>query len=202
VQFVNIRDRGLGGNITGTTLFSSFDRGYLSTSTVTSVSMSADTTAAKDKPMTHGMSLYGNANAVYAQASFFGRVNYSYKEKYLASAIFRADGSTMFAKDHQWGYFPSLSAGWVASNESFMESTKNWLDFLKVRASWGSNGNDGISAFNYLSLISLSNAQYNFGSDNSTLTQGSYPSTIGVENTKWETSYQTNIGIDARLLKQ
>jgi len=190
----------VGGNITGTTLFSSFDRGYLSTSTVTSVSMSADTTAAQRQTMTHGMSLYGNANAVYAQASFFGRVNYSYKEKYLASAIFRADGSTMFAKDHQWGYFPSLSAGWVASNESFMESTKNWLDFLKVRASWGSNGNDGISAFNYLSLISLSNARYNFGSDNSTLTQGSYPSTIGVENTKWETSYQTNIGIDARLL--
>jgi TonB-linked SusC/RagA family outer membrane protein len=146
------------------------------------------------------MSLYGNANAVYAQASFFGRINYSFKEKYLAGATLRADGSTMFAPGHQWAYFPSLSAGWVASNESFMESTKNWLDFLKVRASWGANGNDGISAFNYLSLISLSNARYNFGSDNTTLTQGSYPKSIGVENTKWETSYQTNIGIDARLL--
>jgi hypothetical protein len=146
------------------------------------------------------MSLYGNANAIYAQASFFGRMNYSYEDKYLASAIFRADGSTMFAQDHQWGYFPSLSVGWVVSNETFMESTKSWLDFLKVRASWGSNGNDGISAFNYLSLISLSNAQYNFGNSNTNLTNGSYPSTLGVEKTKWETSRQTNFGIDAQML--
>jgi len=190
----------VGGNITGETLFGTFNRGYLSNSTVTSVAMSADTTAKNKQTMTHGMSLYGNASAAVVHASFFGRVNYSYKEKYLATAIFRADGSTMFAPGHQWGYFPSLSAGWVASSESFMESTKSWLDFLKVRASWGTNGNDRIGTFNYLSLISLSNARYNFGSDNTTLTQGSYPKSIGVENTKWETSYQTNIGIDARLL--
>ena len=179
------------GNNTGATLFSSFDRGYLSNSTVTSISMSADTSAANRQTVTNGMSLSGNANAVYAQSSFFGRINYSFKEKYLASAIFRADGSTMFAPGHQWGYFPSLSAGWVASSEDFMASTSNWLNFLKVRASWGSNGNDGISAFNYLSLISLSNARYNFGNDNTTLTQGSYPQTIGVENTKWE-SFSSN----------
>jgi TonB-linked SusC/RagA family outer membrane protein len=188
-----------GGN-TGATLFGSFDRGYLSNSTVTSISMSADTSAANRQTVTNGMSLSGNANAVYAQSSFFGRVNYSYKEKYLASAIFRADGSTMFAPGHQWGYFPSLSVGWIASSEDFMASTGDWLNFLKVRASWGSNGNDGISAFNYLSLISLSNARYNFGNDNTTLTQGSYPSTIGVESTKWETSRQTDVGIDARFL--
>ena len=179
------------GNNTGATLFSSFDRGYLSNSMVTSISMSADTSAANRQTVTNGMSLSGNANAVYAQSSFFGRINYSFKEKYLASAIFRADGSTMFAPGHQWGYFPSLSAGWVASSEDFMASTNNWLNFLKVRASWGSNGNDGISAFNYLSLISLSNARYNFGNDNTTLTQGSYPQTIGVENTKWE-SFPSN----------
>lgn len=190
----------VGGLNTGSTLFGTFDRGYLSTSNITSISMSADTTTANRQTVPHSMSLYGNANAIYAQASFFGRINYSYKEKYLASAIFRADGSTMFAKDHQWGYFPSLSVGWVASSESFMASSKTWLDFLKVRASWGSNGNDGITAFNYLSLISLSNAQYNFGNTNTSLTNGSYPSTIGVEKTKWETSRQTNIGIDAQLL--
>ncbi|OQP56773.1 SusC/RagA family TonB-linked outer membrane protein [Niastella populi] len=190
----------LSGSNTGATLFGSFDRGYLSNSTVTSVTMSSDTSAANRQTVTNTISLSGNANAVYAQSSFFGRVNYSFKEKYLVSAIFRADGSTMFAPGRQWGYFPSFSAGWVASNEDFMTSTKNWLNFLKVRASWGTNGNDGISAFNYLSLISLSNARYNFGSDNTTLTQGSYPSTIGVENTKWESSRQTNIGIDARFL--
>lgn len=190
----------LGGFNTGSTLFSTFDRGYLSTSNVTSISMSADTSAANRQTVTHAMSLSGNADAIYAQASFFGRVNYSYKDKYLASAIFRADGSTMFAQDHQWGYFPSLSVGWVVSNESFMEAAKTWLDFMKVRASWGSNGNDGITAFNYLSLISLANSQYNFGSGNTSLTNGSYPSTLGVEKTKWETSRQTNIGIDAQML--
>ncbi|HEY4789341.1 MAG TPA: SusC/RagA family TonB-linked outer membrane protein, partial [Bacteroidales bacterium] len=179
---------------TGTTLFGTFDRGYLSNSDLTSITIGADTT-------THGMSLNGNAKAKYAQASFFGRINYSYKEKYLASAIFRADGSTTFAPGYQWGYFPSLSAGWVVSSESFMESTHGWLDFLKLRASWGSNGNDVIDQFNYLSLISLSHAEYNFGNDNSTLTQGSYPKTLGVANTKWETSQQTNIGMDARFLR-
>ncbi|WP_205513598.1 SusC/RagA family TonB-linked outer membrane protein [Longitalea arenae] len=185
---------------TGATLFGSFDRGYLSNSMVTTITMSADTSAANRQTVTNTMSLSGNADAVYAQSSFFGRINYSFKEKYLASAIFRADGSTMFAPGHQWGYFPSFSAGWVASNEDFMASTKNWLNFLKLRASWGSNGNDGISPFNYLYLISLSNARYNFGNDNTTLTQGSYPETIGVENTKWESSRQTNIGIDAGFL--
>jgi len=191
----------ISGGITGTTLFGSFDRGYLSNSMVTSVTRSADTSAANRQTITHGMSLSGNANAVYAQSSFFGRINYSLKEKYLASLIFRADGSTMFAPGHQWGYFPSVSAGWVASSEDFiMAATKNWLDFLKVRASWGSNGNDGINSFNYLSLISLSNARYNFGNDNTTLTQGSYPRTIGFENTKWEASRQTNFGFYARVL--
>jgi TonB-linked SusC/RagA family outer membrane protein len=188
------------GSNTGPTLFSSFDRGYLSNSGVTTITMSADTSAANRQTVTNTFVLNGNADAVYAQSSFFGRLNYSFKEKYLVSAIFRADGSTMFAPGRQWGYFPSFSAGWVASNEDFMTSTQTWLNFLKLRASWGTNGNDGIDPFNYLSLISLANARYNFGNDNTTLTQGSYPETIGVENTKWESSRQTNIGIDARFL--
>jgi len=190
----------ISGSNTGSTLFGNFNQGYLSTSNVTTISMSPSSLPADMQTVTHSVSLTGNANAVYAQSSFFGRVNYNFKETYMASAIFRADGSTMFAPGHQWGYFPSLSAGWVATNESFLESTKNWMDFLKVRASWGSNGNDGISAFNYLSLIQLSNAQYNFGTSNSTLTAGSYPATIGVNNTKWESSYQTNLGFDARFM--
>lgn len=189
-----------GATNTGTTLFANFERAYLSNSTVTSITMSTDTTAANRQTVSNSMSLSGNAYAVSSHASFFGRINYSYKDKYLASAIFRADGSTVFAPGHQWGYFPSFSAGWVASNESFMASTGNWLNFLKVRASWGSNGNDGITAFNYLSLISLANAQYNFSNTNSSLTNGSYPSTIGVPNTKWEASQQTDAGIDAQLL--
>lgn len=183
---------------TGITLFGSFDRAYLNNSIVTGITMSPSDTARQHVDNT--IALNGSTDAIYAQSSFFGRVNYSWKEKYLATAVLRADGSTMFAPGHQWGYFPSLSAGWIASNEDFMTSTKTWLNFLKLRASWGTNGNDRIDAFNYLSLISLANARYNFGSDNTTLIQGSYPQTIGVENTKWETSHQTNIGADARFL--
>lgn len=207
----------ISGSNTGTTLFGDFDHAYLSMSEITGYSQSSPVVVAPQganesdidyykrlanagQILSHGISATGNANAVYAQASFFGRINYNYKETYMASAILRADGSTNFAKGHQWGYFPSLSAGWVISNENFMESSKNVLDFLKLRASWGSNGNDAIKGFNYYSLIQLSNAQYNFGSDNSTLAVGSFPKTIGVENTKWETSYQTNVGFDARLL--
>ena len=189
------------GSNTGPTLFSSFDRGYLSNSGVTQIAISPDTSAANRQTITNGMTLNGNADPVYALASFFGRVNYSWKEKYLATAVLRADGSTMFAPGHtQWGYFPSLSAGWVASNEDFLASTKTWLNFLKLRASWGTNGNERIDPFNYLSLISLANARYTFGNDNTTLTQGSFPQTIGVPGTKWETSRQTNIGFDARFL--
>jgi len=205
----------ISGSNTGTTIFGDFEHSYLSTSEITGYSMNSvilprgateteleyyKRVAAAKQALTHSIGVTGNQSAVYAQASFFGRINYNYKETYLASAILRADGSTNFAKGQQWGYFPSFSAGWVASNEPFMESTKDWMDFLKVRASWGSNGNDAIAAFNYLSIIKLSNSQYNFGNDNSTMTNGSYPSTIGVEKTKWETSYQTNVGFDARFL--
>lgn len=203
------------GSNSGTTLFGNFDRAYLSNSGVTSYTMNTpiaaqgatetdlayyQRVAAAKQLLTHSMSLSGNANAVYAQESFFGRINYNYKETYLASVILRADGSTNFAQGQQWGYFPSISGGWVVSNETFMESTKDWMDFLKVRASWGSNGNDNIRNFNYLSLIQLTSAQYNFGNDNSTLTAGAFPSTIGVTKTKWETSYQTDLGFDARFL--
>jgi TonB-linked SusC/RagA family outer membrane protein len=177
----------MSGSNTGTTLFGNFNRAYLSNSQVTSYTMSPDTARANAQSLTHSISLTGNQDAIYSQASFFGRINYNFKETYLASLVMRADGSTNFAKGQQWGYFPSVSAGWVASNEAFLESTKDWMDFLKVRASWGSNGNDNIS-------------KYNFGKDNSTMTAGSYPATIGVNDTKWETSYQTDLGFDARFL--
>ena len=92
-------------------------------------------------------SLTGKPNGEGSIASFFGRVNYNYQEKYMASVIMRADGSSTFARGHRWGYFPSVSAGWVISNESFMSGIK-WLDFLKLRASWGQNGNCNVSTSN------------------------------------------------------
>lgn len=174
------------GSNTGATLFGDFVNGYLSNST--------NTTNATL------MSLKGNRNQKFAQISYFARVNYNYNETYMASVVFRRDGSTKFAKGYQWGNFPSISAGWVITNEKFLASTKKWLDFLKIRASWGTNGNDKITENQYLSLMSLTNAQYNFGSTEGQLETGAYPSTNATLNLKWETSVQTDLGFDARLL--
>ena len=131
-------------------------------------------------------------------ASFFGRANYNYAETYLLSLVLRADGSSNFARGHRWGYFPSVSAGWVISNESFMESTKNWLDFLKIRASWGQNGNCNISNFQYLATINLNDPYYFDNKSKPGL--GAFPDILPNEDVKWETSEQLDFGFDARFL--
>ncbi|MBP5507410.1 MAG: SusC/RagA family TonB-linked outer membrane protein, partial [Prevotella sp.] len=86
----------------------------------------------------------GGPNTQGALSSFFGRVNYNYDETYLLSLVLRADGSSNFARGKRWGYFPSVSAGWVLTNESFMDSVKDWLYFFKIRGSWVQNGNCNI----------------------------------------------------------
>ncbi|HVI44669.1 MAG TPA: TonB-dependent receptor [Chitinophaga sp.] len=135
-----------------------------------------------------------------ALASYFGRLQYNYKEKYLLNLTFRADGSSRFAPENRWGYFPSVSAGWVVSKERFMENI-HWLDFLKLRASWGQVGNQNVAAYQYLSPIAFNNAAYIFGPVEGANTQGAYPSRLANPNVKWETSEQTNIGFDASLMK-
>ncbi|MBR5765123.1 MAG: SusC/RagA family TonB-linked outer membrane protein, partial [Bacteroidaceae bacterium] len=133
--------------------------------------------------------------------SYFGRLNYDYKETYMFSAIFRADGSSNFADGHRWGYFPSFSAGWVLSNESFMEGTKDYLDFLKIRGSWGQNGNEGIGAYKYVASYSFGPyGQYSFNNDKNVGTTGGYPSRLPNTELKWETSEQLDLGFDARFL--
>jgi len=132
--------------------------------------------------------------------SFFGRVNYNYNETYLLSVVMRADGSSNFAKGNRWGYFPSISAGWVISNESFMDETKQWLDFLKIRASWGQNGNSSIDNFQYLSTIAFDTSNgYYFSSDKKTQTVGGYADILANPDVTWETSEQLDLGFDARL---
>lgn len=148
-----------------------------------------------------GITIGGRPDDADRRLSYFGRLNYNYKEKYLLNATFRADGSSRFASQNRWGYFPSISAGWVVTNESFMESQKGWLDFLKLRASWGQVGNQSIAAFQYLAPIQLSNTNYIFGTEEGVLTPGAYPSRISNPELKWETSEQTNIGFDANFLK-
>lgn len=136
-----------------------------------------------------------------ALASFFGRVNYNYKETYMASATLRADGSSNFAKGNRWGYFPSVSAGWVMSNEAVFEETRNWLDFFKLRVSWGQNGNSDISNFQYLSTFAfdVKNGYY-FSPDKTTQTVGGYADILANPDVTWETSEQLNVGFDSRFL--
>ena len=136
--------------------------------------------------------------------SFFGRLGWSWKERYMINATMRADGSSKFAKGHRWGYFPSVSAGWTISEESFMKSTASWLDFLKLRLSWGQVGNANIKCYQYLAPVSTSNTNYNFGTDAGTKgwSMGAYTSRLANENVKWETSEQYNVGLDARFLRQ
>ncbi|ASB48900.1 SusC/RagA family TonB-linked outer membrane protein [Alkalitalea saponilacus] len=134
-------------------------------------------------------------------ASFFGRVNYDFNERYLLTLVMRADGSSNFARGNRWGYFPSVSAGWIMSDESFMQDI-DAVDFLKLRASWGQNGNSSIDPFQYLALIGFGNLnQYRFGSDRSQLQLGGYPSMLANPDVSWETSEQLNIGVDAYFLR-
>ena len=144
-------------------------------------------------------------------ASFFARANWNYDEKYMATAIIRADASNNFARGKRWGYFPSFSAGWVITNEKFMESTRSWMDFFKIRASWGQNGNCNIGNFWYLSNIKFSPTDYadygyKFSSDmNNTVERwkyqtGAYAYNVPNPDVTWETSEQINIGFDARFI--
>jgi TonB-linked outer membrane protein, SusC/RagA family len=134
--------------------------------------------------------------------SFFGRLSYDYKETYMATVVMRADGSSNFARGHRWGYFPSVSAGWVLSNESFMESSKSWIDFLKLRGSWGQNGNSNIENFQYLATVAFDlTGAYSFGNTKTTQSTGGYAEILPNKDVKWETSQTTDLGLDARFLK-
>jgi TonB-linked SusC/RagA family outer membrane protein len=148
------------------------------------------------------MGLGGAPYTDYMRLSYFGRLNYDYKERYMVNATFRADASSHFAKGNRWGYFPSISAGWVVSNESFMENT-TIVDFLKLRASWGQVGNQNVPDFMFLAPITTAGSNYYFGTadfDASGNTIGAYPNRLGNPDLKWETSEQLNFGFDARAL--
>ncbi|WP_319503966.1 TonB-dependent receptor [Bacteroides graminisolvens] len=135
-------------------------------------------------------------------ASFFGRVNYDYKEKYMFSAIVRHDGSSNFASGNRWGTFPSFSAGWVMTNEEFMKDLSNWLDFLKLRASWGQNGNCNVAGFQYLATVSFDKtAAYAFNNQVNNPQTGGYANKLPNADITWETSEQLNFGFDARLFR-
>ena len=140
---------------------------------------------------------YGDSRGM----SYFGRLNYDFNETYMFSAIIRADGSSVFAPGHRWGYFPSFSAGWVVSNEKFLQSASSWLDFLKIRAGWGQNGNKNVAdAFAYQATFQYgAYGNYSFGYDKDTYTSGAYPARLANDELTWETSEQLDLGFDARF---
>lgn len=154
---------------------------------------------------THGTANKSAKGAPYdpvRSMSYFARLGWSWKDRYMVNATLRADGSSKFAPGNRWGYFPSVSAGWTVSEEDFMKSARSWMDFLKLRVSWGQVGNANINCWQYLAPVTTTNVNYNFGTNGGQegWSTGSYPSRLANEDVKWETSEQINIGIDARFL--
>jgi TonB-linked SusC/RagA family outer membrane protein len=167
------------------------------------------TAATTDK----GLGASGNPHDQSRSVSYFGRLGWNFNERYMVNLTVRRDGSSKFASGHRFGTFPSISAGWNITNEKFMENTQSWLNFLKLRASWGRVGNQNIDNYQYLAPIKSTNTHYYFGSaigangvyDGSYATNiaqnyGAYPSRFANEDITWETSEQTNIGFDAQFL--
>lgn len=128
--------------------------------------------------------------------SYFGRVNYSYEDRYLLSATLRRDGSSRFSPSYRFGNFPSVSAGWKVSNEKFWDVSKSIVSLLKLRASYGKVGNQNIGDYGYQAIIN-SGVVYTF---NNQRTTGGLQTSVVPENLKWESKTTTNIGFDASLL--
>lgn len=138
----------------------------------------------------------GYEGAEHKVSSLFARVNYNFSEKYLFSAIIRRDGSSRFGADNKYGYFPSVSAGWVASSEDFWPEN-NVVNFLKLKASYGVVGNDNIGDFAYISTIG-GGRNYTFGDDQFTI--GYSPDAPANPALKWEETAQTNIALESIVL--
>lgn len=139
----------------------------------------------------------GGADAT-ALRSYFGRLNYDFQGKYLLEAILRYDGSSRFAQDLRYGTFPSFSAGWRISEEPFMQNI-DFIENLKLRASWGQLGNQNINTYYAASDILATGSNYTFAG---ALLPGVAVTTLTNKSTSWETTTQTNIGVDATLMKK
>ena len=155
---------------------------------------------------------YGSGEG-YTLVSFFGKVNYTYADRYLASLTMRYDGSSRFGRNNRYGTFPSVSLGWRISEESFMKSL-DWLDNLKLRASWGQTGNQEISNIARYTIFESNYGEAGFGGQSygtsydiagtnggQTLPSGFKRNQLGNDNLKWETTTQTNLGFDFGMLR-
>ena len=157
---------------------------------------------------------YGGASS-YSLISFFGKANYTYDNRYLFSFTLRHDGSSRFGKNNRFATFPSVSAGWRISQEKWMASTNSWMDDLKIRASWGQTGNQDISPTArytiYVSNYGVNESggqsygtSYDITGSNGggTLPSGFKRNQLGNDDIKWETTSQTNVGLDFSFFKQ
>ncbi len=140
-----------------------------------------------------------------AMISWFGRVNYDYAGKYLFEANIRSDASSRFHKDHRWGYFPSFSAGWRMSEESFMEGTRDWLNNLKIRASWGLLGNQDIrdqdGNYYYYPYLNTYEVDGTYPFDGS-LSTGYYQGDYKIETISWEKARTWGVGLDLTFINK
>ncbi|MBR5670559.1 MAG: SusC/RagA family TonB-linked outer membrane protein [Bacteroidales bacterium] len=150
----------------------------------------------------------GNAPSVSAQLSYYGRLQYGFDNRYNIQANFRADAydSSKLSKQARWGYFPSVSAGWTISNEPWFRDNVNRdaVSFLKLRGSWGINGNINVlSGYRYSTSITLNGEmyQYDLAAGDGRPSYGSRPSGLANPDLKWETSEQLDFGLDARFLR-
>ncbi|RNC64031.1 TonB-dependent receptor [Proteiniphilum sp. X52] len=139
-------------------------------------------------------SSYGASNEYTAQ-SYFGRATYAYASRYLFEVNMRNDGSSKFAPNNRWGFFPAVSAGWRVSEESFMSGSRNWLDNFKIRVSWGKLGNNSIGNYEWQQTYGLVNYPFN-----SSTNLGLAPTAQANTHLQWERSTTTDIGFDFGVL--
>lgn len=133
--------------------------------------------------------------------SYLGRASYSFKNKYFAQFLFRSDASSKFAPENYWGFFPSLSVGWVISDENFFKV--DWINFLKIRASLGRTGNDNVKAWKWMQLYSAAaDKGMAFGTSGGNYTFGLTPEVTPNRDIKWDKTLQRNLGIDMTLFKR
>ena len=137
---------------------------------------------------------WGSAYSPHTLASYFGRFSYNYAERYMAQFTIRKDGSSNFGPNNKWGTFPSVSLGWNVTNEKFLEKRPDWFTKMKLRLSWGKNGNENIGQFNYTANVAMGN-NYPFGK-NQLVNVGSKPSGTPNPDLKWEESEQYDAGLD------
>ena len=148
-----------------------------------------------------GRDVNSGGNPLTKLFSQFGKVDYSFDDKYLFSATLRRDGASVFGKDNQYGIFPALSAGWRITEENFMKSA-TWLNELKIRGGWGKMGNSRISPNNQANTAgSGASLGYDIGGNNISTLSGLALTGLGNPNAKWEENTTVNIGFDGTLLK-